>query len=76
MSFVTIRFDHLSIPEIRETVIPWISKNMPGRYVYQWPQPSIVCANEEDAMVLVLKFGGKQEETKIQRMIKNEEDTD
>lgn len=76
MSFTTVRFDHLSIPEIRSTVIPWAAKNMMGRYVYNWPSPQITCASEEDAMVLVLMFGGKKEGSKIDKMIKNDNDTE
>lgn len=43
-----------------------------GRYVYQWPQPEIVCISDEDAMLLVLKFGGKRVDSAIEKMIKRD----
>lgn len=49
---------------------------MPGRYIYAWPQPVIVCQSNEDATALALMFGGHRVETKIEKMIKNEEDND
>lgn len=47
-----------------------------GRYVYQWPQSSILCVDNDDATMLALKFGGRRELTKVEQMARDADDDD
>lgn len=73
MSFTTVRFDHLSVVEIRNKIIPWCAANiLPGGYIYTWPSPCVMCSKHEDAMMLVLLFDGKREFSKVEKLIHEE----
>lgn len=69
MNITTVYFSHLSLREIRIFIIPQIETQMSGEYVFNWPRPTITCSNTEDAMFLILMFGGKIIDDKIKCMI-------
>ena len=55
-------------------VIQWLNENMEQRYVWIWPDRYITFENDDDATMYMLKFGGSRHYSKIEQMIKAEDE--
>lgn len=55
-------------------IIPWLKENMEQQYVWIWPDRYITLENDDDATMFMLKFGGYRTYSRVEQMIKVEND--